>query len=235
MIDGKNSTSAATFGRDLAYTTPRLDILDLVPKSANCVLDVGCSNGELGHSLKKIKAGRQVFGLEYDEQFVIEASRRLDGVTRADLNSFVWRDTFLGRSFDCIIFADVLEHLIDPRKSVQQACEYLQPGGCMVVSIPNIRHMSAFGAIFLRGNFPQNDRGIFDRTHLRWFTISDARKLLSDCGLAVTECVVTLRWGDMGGGRVNRTLNRLPRWFKNWGPVRELLTYQVCLRARRSA
>ena len=100
-----------------------------------------------------------------------------------------------------------------------------------MISLPNIRHVSVLQAIFLGGRFPQRDRGIFDRTHLRWFTIADAHSLLGDNGLRVSSMSVVLRWGDRGGGRMNRLLNRLPAAVQRWAPVRELLTYQMCLRA----
>ena len=112
-----------------------------------------------------------------------------------------------------------------------QARQHLRAGGCVVVSLPNIRHLSALRAIFLGGRFPQRDRGIFDRTHMRWFTITDAHALLADCGLKVSARDFALRWGDRGGGRINRLLNHLPKAAQQWTPVREFLTYQMCLRA----
>lgn len=217
--------------RNAAYTTTRPDVFEMVPIGARDILDVGCSNGALGRSLRAAQSGRSVCGIEFDTGFAREAANHLDHVVNADLNLLDWREALAGRSFDCIIFADVLEHLAEPRRCLQQARQHLRPGGCMVVSLPNIRHVSALKAIYLGGHFPQRDRGIFDRTHLRWFTIADAHRLLADNGLKVTSMSVALRWGDQGGGRMNRLLNRLPMAVRRWAPVRELLTYQMCLRA----
>ena len=129
------------------------------------------------------------------------------------------------------IFADVLEHLVEPQRCLMQARKRLMPGGSIVVSLPNVRHISALSSIFLGGRFPRRESGIFDRTHLRWFTIADAHTLLSDCGFRASSSSFALRWGDRGGGRLNRLLNRLPTAAQGWSPVREFLTYQVCLRA----
>jgi SAM-dependent methyltransferase len=178
-----------------------------------------------------VQSERSVEGIEYDTTFANEAVLHLDHVVNADLNLLNWRQTFADRNFDCIIFADVLEHLIDPKNCLQQALEHLQPSGCLVVSLPNIRHISALRAVWFGGRFPQRDRGIFDRTHLRWFTVMDAHCLLTDSGLKVSSINLALRWGDQPGGRLNRLLNRLPKAVKAWAPVREFLTYQVCLRA----
>lgn len=217
--------------RDAAYTTPRPDIFELVPSTARDVLDVGCSNGALGRSLKQALPGRQVSGIEFDASFAKEASEHLDRVVHADVNVLDWRATMGESRFDCIVFADVLEHLIDPQRCLAHARQQLRPGGCIVISLPNIRHLSSIRAIFVGGRFPRRDRGIFDRTHLRWFTIADANELVTASGLRVAAFSQALRWGDRGGGRVNRLLNRLPLAVQRFGPIREFLTYQICLRA----
>ena len=217
--------------RDAAYTTPRPDVFEMVPSGALVILDVGCSNGALGRSLRAAQPGRSVCGIEFDASFARDAAEQLDYVVNADLNLLDWPDAMSGRSFDCIIFADVLEHLVDPQRCLRQARQHLKPGGSIVVSLPNIRHLSALRAIFLNGRFPQRDRGIFDRTHLRWFTIADAYRLFADAGFKVSARSLALRWGDRGGGPMNRLLNRLPTAMRQWAPVREFLTYQICLRA----
>lgn len=217
--------------RASAYTTPRPDVFALVPADAMNVLDVGCSSGALGLSLKAAKPGRRVSGIEFDPVFAHEAEAHLDQVIRADLNAMNWGEALGGQRFDCIVFADVLEHLADPKRCLEQARECLQPGGSVVVSMPNIRHLSALWSVFVVGRFPRRDRGLFDRTHLRWFTIADLQVLLADAGLRASATRQALRWGDAGGGRLNRLLNRLPAAVQQWAPVREFLTYQVCIRA----
>ena len=217
--------------RTSAYTTPRPDIFDLVPATAIDILDVGCSNGALGRSILQVKSGRRVSGIEIDERFSQEAAQQLSHVTNADLNTLNWQQTYGDSRFDCIIFADVLEHLVDPQRCLEQARQYLRKGGCVIVSLPNVRHLSSFVSIFLCGEFPRRDRGIFDRTHLRWFTISDANTMLTDSGFRVDACTQALRWGDHGGGRYNRILNKMPIALKRIALIREFLTYQICIRA----
>lgn len=235
MSPDPSSFDALVAQRNAAYTTPRPDVFAMVPPAARNILDVGCSNGALGRSLMTAQPGRSVCGIEFDTAFAREAADHFDHVVNADLNLLNWDEALDGRSFDCIIFADVLEHLIEPKRCLVQARRHLRAGGCMVVSLPNIRHLSALRAIYLGGRFPQRDRGIFDRTHMRWFTIADAYDLLSDCGLKVSAIDLALRLGDRGGGRINRLLNRLPKGLQQWAPVREFLTYQICLRAEIAA
>ncbi len=216
--------------REIAYTSPRPDVFAMVPTTALSVLDIGCSNGALGASLRHACRGRRVFGVEIDPAFAVEAQAILDQVICADLNELEWPVLTNGMQFDCIIFADVLEHLMDPRKHLLEAKRYLRPGGCIVVSLPNIRHISSFYSIFIKGTFPLRDRGIFDKTHLRWFTINDAKSLIAELGMSVVHTTFNLRMGDRGGGMMNRLANKYGT-ILNFFLIREFLTYQFCLRA----
>lgn len=229
------AVAGTLLNRESAYTTPRADVSALVPREAMRILDVGCSNGALGASLRAEVAGRRVVGIELDAGFARQAALLLDRVEQADLDAFDWSDGLGDERFDCIVFADVLEHLVDPQRHLRGALARLDAGGCIVLSLPNIRHVSALASIYGHGRFPRRDRGIFDATHLRWFTIADGRSLLVDTGLQIDAEGFVLRAGDRGGGFLNRMLNRLPDALQRWAPVREFLTYQFSLRARRPA
>lgn len=215
-----------------AYTTTRPDICALVPRGALRVLDVGCSNGALGLALMQREPGCRVEGIEVDPELARQAGGRLAQVTQADLELFDWDTWNPDGRYDCIVFADVLEHLTSPLRHLAAARQRLAPGGCVVLSLPNVRHLSALASIYVQGRFPRRPRGLFDRTHLRWYTLRDADALLDEGGFMPEERILALRWGDQGGGRANRWLNRLPRAVQELAPVREFLTYQVSLRAR---
>jgi 2-polyprenyl-3-methyl-5-hydroxy-6-metoxy-1,4-benzoquinol methylase len=133
----------------------------------------------LGQSLRSAAPGRSVWGIEYDARLAEEASQKLERVITADLNRFDWGAQLSGGRFDCIIFADVLEHLLDPAAVLKASLSPLAPGGCVIVSLPNIRHVSALSSIFVGGTFPRRARGIFDSTHLRWFTYGDAAAMIA--------------------------------------------------------
>jgi len=218
--------------RNDAYNTPRPDVFELVPPNALRILDVGCSRGELGASLKRPNSDRKVTGIEMNPDYCTTAESQLDSVICADLNSFDWDALSKQEAFDCIIFADVLEHLNDPTLHLKGAAGCLSPNGTVVLSLPNIRHVSAFYSIFLCGTFPQRERGLFDSTHVRWFTYRDAVKLLESAGYTIESHSFNLRVRDIGNGKLNKIARRLLEPIANWGPVHEFLAYQFCLRAR---
>jgi 2-polyprenyl-3-methyl-5-hydroxy-6-metoxy-1,4-benzoquinol methylase len=217
-----------------SYTSPRADVTALVPATAKAVLDLGCSNGALGASLARAVPGRRVVGIEYDAAFAAEAASRLDRAIQGDLNSFDWAAAFGAERFDCMIFADVLEHLSNPEATLATARDYLTPGGCIIVSLPNIRHVSAFFSIYLAGSFPRRERGIFDRTHLRWFCIADGKRMVTQSGFHIDTMVVNMRLNDRPGGLVNRILRKIPPPVARTAPISDFLGYQFLLRATKS-
>jgi 2-polyprenyl-3-methyl-5-hydroxy-6-metoxy-1,4-benzoquinol methylase len=151
-------------------------LLGLVGPSARRVLDVGCGQGELGHAL--MKRGHSVTGIDARPPVF-----PLDEFISADINhglSALAKD----RTFDVILLADVLEHLIDPLEMLREAEARLADGGTMLVSLPNAVHWSVRLQV-ATGKFDYTNKGILDRGHLRFFTQASAERLFVEAGLRV--------------------------------------------------
>lgn len=216
-----------------SYTTQRPDIVAQVPPEAMCILDVGCSNGSLGGALRALVPGRRVEGVEFDGGFCQQAAEKLDKVIQADMNHFDWSRHYAENAFDCMIFADVLEHLVQPWQTLHEAVKYLKDGGVVIVSLPNIRHVSALHSIFIKGTFPRVGRGIFDDTHLRWFTRRDAIALLQGAGLTDIQSAGNLRINDIPDTRLNRKVRQYSRHIEKLPLAREFLSYQFILKGTK--
>jgi SAM-dependent methyltransferase len=208
--------------RELAYQTPRREIAARVPPGTRRLLDVGCASGGLATLLP----GVEVVGIELDEGYAAVAERRCARVIRADAEQLA-RDGLdgLGR-FDCVVAADVLEHLVDPWSALRAYARLLDPGGAAVVSLPNVAHWSTYAAL-IRGSWPRNPEGIHDATHLRWFTLRDARELVEQAGLdvATVDRMPRLIWR---GSRLDALAG--PAALRVPG-VRTLVTFQHVLTA----
>jgi 2-polyprenyl-3-methyl-5-hydroxy-6-metoxy-1,4-benzoquinol methylase/glycosyltransferase involved in cell wall biosynthesis len=146
------------------------------------VLEVGCSVGYFGESLKSL--GHYVWGIEPHEEAALEASKVLDRVYVGDVASFFVENP--SELFDVIVFGDVLEHIADPVSVLKTCRNHLTYQGKIIASIPNVSHL-AIRAMLLEGRWNYSDLGILDRTHLRFFTRSSAIDLFSDSGYVVQK------------------------------------------------
>ena len=153
-----------------------------MPPSARAILDLGCSTGALGAALKA-RQGASCVGVELGEDYAREAEGRLDRVIVADVEAFAAGPAPPEAPFDCLIAADVLEHLRDPWAALRGAVAMLAPGATAVVSLPNVLFWAALLRIVRTRRWPREDEGLFDRTHLRWFGEADAVELLEQAGL----------------------------------------------------
>ncbi len=90
----------------------------------------------------------------------------------------------LGVLFDFIVCGDVLEHLRDPPATLSWLRGLLAPGGRLLASLPNSGHLY-FRWQVLWGRFPAHDRGLFDRTHLHFYTWQGWRRLFAAAGLEI--------------------------------------------------
>ena len=175
--------------RESYHVNPRKDVFELVPKDVKRVLDVGCGAGELGRHLKEAGV-KEVVGIELNEKAAEIASHYLDNVLVGNVEETEM--PFDEGYFDCIIYADILEHLVDPWTVLSKHKKFLADNGCIIISIPNVRHIHTFLNL-LRGEWNYADRGIFDKTHLRFFTLKSITKALKDCGFTITDIIRNYR------------------------------------------
>jgi 2-polyprenyl-3-methyl-5-hydroxy-6-metoxy-1,4-benzoquinol methylase len=190
------------------------------------VLDIGCGTGALSETIKR-RQSAHVVGMELVPDMAEQAKTRLDDVIVGNLDEIDLEARLAGRSFDCIICGDVLEHLKESWSTLDILAEHLTSGGVIVASLPNIRHMSTLLSLIVFGYWPYRDRGIHDRTHLRFFTLRNIRELFSGASLGIS----TLK-------RNYRIIER-PHSFNTIAPLfalpglRGFLTFQYLLVAQK--
>ena len=126
--------------------------------------------------------GYHVTGVERSGGFTREFPRQVR-LIEVDLENGL---PDIPEKFDHVICADVLEHLRRPESILQQIGRVLAPGGRLVASLPNSGNIY-FRANVAAGRFPQHDKGLFDRTHLRFYTWSGWKVLLRDTGWRITS------------------------------------------------
>lgn len=210
-----------------SYIGVRSDILSVIPESVNTLLDVGCSIGTLGAEVIAANPKAKVYGVELDPEMAKLAEEKLHRVYVANMDEFSLAAEFSRDSFDCVVLADVLEHLKDPWQVVAEAVEITSSGGLVIACIPNVRHFDTiFNLVFL-GKWPYRDRGIHDRTHLRFFTRKNIGELFA-AGAVDVERIDT-------NYRLVERPSRINRWAKYFAlPVlKHFLAFQYIIVARK--
>ncbi len=147
-----------------------------------------------------------------------------------DLNNGLFRESILNEQlvYDVIIFGDILEHLYDPWTVLKEFKLRLSEGGIIIISLPNIQHIELLIQVYFDGRWPRNERGIFDKTHLRWFTKKDAIEMIEEAGLRMCMYEPTYRSRDAIGS----VFKWKHRMLKRLNP--KLVTFQhklVCTHA----
>ncbi len=148
------------------------------------LLDLGAAGGHLGRAVR----GRCAYlaGVEPDPTLPPDCREGYDDWRSTDaLSAGSW-----DAPFDAVVCADVLEHLPRPEELLARIREWLAPGGFLFVSLPNVANVTVRAGLLL-GRFPYAEKGILDRTHLRFYTRKSARRLLEEAGFRVLRVSAT--------------------------------------------
>jgi 2-polyprenyl-3-methyl-5-hydroxy-6-metoxy-1,4-benzoquinol methylase len=190
-----NKVTAQTTSHNY-YGHGRPEMLRRVPAGAERVLELGCAEGAFAATIKE-RTGAEVWGIEFNSQVADRARSVLDHVLVGDADARIAEtpDAY----FDVVICNDVLEHLLDPIGTLIHLRRKLRPGGVVIASIPNIRYAPALSKVIFRKDFPKDDEGIFDRTHLHFFTRKSIVRMFDNAGYSVNRIEgINAHYGPLG-------------------------------------
>lgn len=170
---------------DLDDNSSLKKMLSLIGKNKR-VIDFGCATGYFARLLTN--RGCEVIGVEVNSKAAKVAENYCDEVIVSDLDFVSLNDILSNQiskeKFDIAIFGDILEHLRNPWKVLEETRNILKAQGYVIASIPNIAH-GAIRLALLTGNFEYQPLGILDNTHLRFFTRETVEKLFEDSGYLI--------------------------------------------------
>ena len=169
------------------YHFVRREIKPLLPKSPDRILEVGAGAGATLKWLKTIYPEAETTAVELNPDLQDELKQNVDVAVIGQID-----ETFTElKTYDLILLLDVLEHLPDSTTTLRKLSKLLEPGGQIIVSVPNIAHLSVSVPLLLKRRFNYQDSGILDRTHLKFFVEDTAIKLLNDANLIVTSGLIS--------------------------------------------
>ncbi len=164
------------------YDLVREEILDLIPGSTKHLLDVGCGMGTISSMAKKKFNIDEVIGIEKFENAASIASTKLDKVICGDIETLQLE--YNNNYFDCILCADVFEHLINPENVIRKLHNLLSDNGVMITSLPNIRHIVPLLKIIF-DRLEHEESGVLDKTHLHFYTLHTMKKMFTETGFEI--------------------------------------------------
>lgn len=207
--------------RHRGYSGARPDVVSLLPETVTSLLDVGCGAGVTGDLVRQKHPGVRLIGVEPDPILARHAEKNFDEVLRLGIDCAQTIAALRAHApFSAIFCADVLEHLVDPASVLLQLRSLLSEDGVLITSIPNVRHVSTFVSLGLFGTWPARDRGIHDRTHLRFYARKNILDLGESAGLKMVREKRNLRLLES----VPATM--IPAKLMDFWPFRGFLTFQ---------
>ena len=214
------------------YQCERQELAILISEGSKRILDIGCGEGLLGRSLLEKRGVEMVVGVENDPEVAQRAKENLSEVICGDIERIEL--PFTEGFFDCIICGDVLEHLVNPKKTLERLKSYLRDGGELIASIPNVRNYRIINNL-AEGRWKYEEYGIMDKNHLRFFTMQEIKELCAEAGFKIKEIKANLdplyskinnpQAGEIKFGRVSLT-------NLNQEEIKDLFVIQYLIKAK---
>lgn len=159
------------------YQNYRGEMKPLLPRHYSRVLEIGCGEGYFRDNLN---LEHEYWGVEPTAEIANRATERLDKVLIGTYEEVA--DHIPSGYFDLVICNDVIEHMTDHDQFLQAIKSKMKPGGCLVASIPNVRHILNLFEVLVKKDWQYKNAGILDRTHFRFFTKKSLERIIVDNG-----------------------------------------------------
>jgi 2-polyprenyl-3-methyl-5-hydroxy-6-metoxy-1,4-benzoquinol methylase len=159
------------------YGAAIADVIAGTVSQGGAILDVGCGGGELINALSD--RGYNCVGVERDAKAI---SVRAGSVLAGSAEHLP--PQLPPSSFDAIVYSHVVEHLVDPVTSLRDAAKLLNPGGAMIIEVPN-------NACFIAEQMGLAWENLDPPRHLSFFTERSLHELLRRAGFEVQSTYYT--------------------------------------------
>jgi 2-polyprenyl-3-methyl-5-hydroxy-6-metoxy-1,4-benzoquinol methylase len=159
-------------------------LLALVPDTVRSILDVGCGAGDNARLLRA--TGRRVWGvtLSPEEARIARAHCEAVQVANAEFDELELDEEM----FDGILLSHVLEHMLQPARTLTRLARFLKPAGRLFIALPNMAYWTVRVRL-LRGDWTRDPTGFLDRTHMQFFSFRTAPNVLAGAPYTIEQHV----------------------------------------------
>jgi len=204
------------------YATIQQELIELVPDGIEHILEFGCGTGLTGRAIKnKSKNKVEVVGVEIEPDIAEKARENIDKVINNDAEKLEL--PYNSDYFDCMIYGNILEHLVYPERLLIKNDKFLKSNGYVIAIIPNVAHYRVI-KMLLRKEWNYADRGILDDTHLRFFAIKNIKAMFNKANLKIIKIVKKI-----SGSKQKKIINRI-----FFGIITDYLTEEYIILAQKN-
>jgi SAM-dependent methyltransferase len=183
------------------------------------VLENGCGVGMYLQHLAPFT--KSLVGLEYELERAKEAQAHSPQV----INGACEHLPFMQDTFDVILSHEVLEHVSDDQQSIAEMVRVLQPGGVILLFVPNLGYPFETHGVYFRGRYHFGNIPLIHylpakwqkqlMPHVRAYSSSDLARLFKGMPVRITERKIIFGAYD---NIINRfpTLGRILRCLLQW-------------------
>ncbi|MFQ3672204.1 MAG: class I SAM-dependent methyltransferase [Aggregatilineales bacterium] len=154
----------------------RLAFVERFTRGRGRMLDVGCAMGFIMDEAHK--RGWQVEGLDVSGYAVEYVRERFGHVAH---HSTVTDAPLPANSFDLVTMYDVIEHVPDPKATMQRIHQLLKPGGIYELATPDV------GSLPARLNGKRWIGYKMSEEHIYYFSVETLRRMLDETGFDVVH------------------------------------------------
>lgn len=189
------------------YSYIRHDLIAFLDRKKNLkVLEIGAAYGETLFYFKEKGIAKEAVGIElFEDKANLGNYKKIDQFIFGNINEIELSE--FNNYFDLVLLPDVLEHIFNPKTTLDKVHGLLKDDGEIVLSMPNIRHYSAFVKIFLKGDFRYEESGIFDYTHVRFYCKKNIKELLESSSFEIQKTEGSIR--NFKGKSLAKVVNKL--------------------------
>lgn len=180
-------------------------LLQLVPRDAHRILDLGCGDGYL--SVMLVELGHQVTALDLSQNRLAKFADKARRLGIKQVQASATETGLEGASFDAVVSSEVLEHLPEPRPMLDEVHRLLAPGGVLALCVPNEEHIRRITCPHCRKRFSVDG-------HLHAFSAESLSALLREAGFEPVRARTfrNKRTEKVRGGVVNLPYGAWVRW-----------------------
>lgn len=177
---------SANFWQRLWHNKKWTTVGSLLTKKEKKILDLGCASGYSTCQIGRFVPRAKIVGVDINEKLIKFAKKKYPKFKFlvADAENLPLKD----KSFDTVVCTEVLEHLVSPKKALQEAHRVLTPRGKLILELDTdsslFRLIWFFWSHFFRGK-------VWDDSHLHRFSVKDLEKLLNGNGFLIEKKIIT--------------------------------------------